>query len=139
MSEPDRLILGPGAAAVRRALGPTAWAVLEVLAARAEPLGGHAVVAANVRDTAAALGLSKNAAHRAIRRLIHAGLVEPTQHRATDGRYLTGRYRLTIPTDVVTIEPATEPAPIPAESHAATRRRRRADRSGQLDLLLDAG
>jgi DNA-binding IclR family transcriptional regulator len=132
--EPARLVVGPGAEAVRRAVGPTAWAALEALAARADSDSGHAVVTASVRHTATLLGLSKNAAHRAIRRLIDAGLVEPAQRRDTDGRYLTGDYRLTVPLDVLTVEPATEPAPTPVES-----RRRRADRPGQLDLSLDAG
>lgn len=139
MREPARLVVGPGAGVVRRAVGPTAWAALEVLAERADTLDGHAFVAANVRYTATVLGLSKNAAHRAIRRLIDAGLAEPTQRRATDGRYLTGDYRLTIPPDVLTVELPTELGPAPVESRAITPRRRRADRSGQLDLLLDAG
>lgn len=139
MREPARLVVGPGAEAVRRAVGPTAWAALEVLAERADARDGHAVVAANVRRTAIALGLSKNAAHRAIRRLVDAGLAAPTQHRATDGRYLASDYRLTIPPDVLTVEPATEPAPTPVASRTTTPRRRRADRSGQLDLLLDLG
>lgn len=135
MREPARLTIGPGVDAVRRAVGPTAWAALEVLAARADT--PHAVVEANVRLTAAALGLSKNAAHRAIRRLVDAGLVEPTQRRATDGRYLIGEYRLTIPPDVLAVAPITEP--VLPEPRANPLRRRRADRTGQLDLLLDAG
>ena len=135
MPEPARLTIGPGADAVRRAVGPTAWAALEVLAARADTR--HGVVEANVRHTAAALGLSKNAAHRAIRRLVDAGLIAPTQRRATDGRYLTGEYRLTIPPDVLTVTSVTEP--VLPESRANAPRRRRADRTGQLDLLLDAG
>jgi hypothetical protein len=139
MREPARLVVGPGADGVRRAVGPTAWVALEVLAARAGAGSGRSVVAASVRHTATALGLSKNATHRAIRRLIDAGLVEPTQQRSPDGRYLTGNYWLTIPPDVLTVEPAAELAPTPAESRAITPRRRRADRSGQLDLLLDAG
>jgi DNA-binding transcriptional ArsR family regulator len=139
MREPDRLVVGPGAEPVRRAIGPTAWAALEALAARADARSGHSVVAANVRHTANALGLSKNAAHRAIRRLIDAGLVEPTQRRAPDGRYLTGYYRLTFPPDVLTVELATKRAPSPVESRATTPRRRRTDRTGQLDLPLDAG
>lgn len=139
MREPARLVVGPGAEAARRAVGPTAWAALEVLAARADAGSAHSVVAANVRHTATVLGLSKNAAHRAIRRLIDAGLVAPRQRRAPDGRYLTGDYRLTIPSDVLTVEPAAELGPAPVESRAVAQRRRRADRTGQLDLLLDVG
>jgi hypothetical protein len=124
--EPARLVVGPGAEVVRRAVGPTAWAALEVLAARVDTRAGQFVVAANVRGTAIALGLSKNAAHRAIRRLVDTGLAAPTQHRATDGRYLTGDYQLTIPPDVLTVESATGPTPAPVESPASAARRRRA-------------
>jgi len=140
MHAPARLVVGPGADDLRRVLGPAAWAALEVLAARAEVLDGHAVVVASVRDTASMLGLSKNAAHRAVRRLVAAGLVAPDQRRDDDGRYLTVRYRLTIPADVLTVTPATadrapDAEPLPSKS----RRRRSASQSGQLDLLLDAG
>jgi hypothetical protein len=140
MHVPARLVVGPRADELRRVLGPAAWAALEVLAAGSEPVDGDTVVVAAVRETASILGLSKNATHRAVRRLVAAGLAVPDQRRADDGRYLTGRYRLTIPADVLTVTPATaDRAPGSEPLPAAPRRRRAADRSGQLDLLLDAG
>lgn len=62
--------------ALRRALGPTAWAVLEDLVLDAEPdESGRLVAATNVRRLAANLGLSKDAAARALRRLLACGAV----------------------------------------------------------------
>lgn len=140
MREPADLVVGRRADVVRRKVGATAWAVLEALTARSEFIKGELTVVANVRETAAVVGLSKNAAHRAIRRLVQADIATPCQRRAGDGRYLTGRYRLTIPPDVLAVTPLSETATVPVTPHLPRPRRRRAtDNTGQLDLLLDAG
>ena len=62
--------------ALRRAVGPTAWAVLEDLALDAVPdVTGRLVATTNVRRLAANLGLSKDAAARALGRLLGCGAV----------------------------------------------------------------
>ena len=61
---------------LRRELGPTAWAVLEDLALDAVPDGtGRLVAATNVRRLSANVGVSKDAAARALRRLLACGAI----------------------------------------------------------------
>lgn len=76
---------------LRRDLGPTAWCALECLLERAD---GGPVVVASVRSLAADLGVAKNTAHRALVSLVRAGIAEPVQERAADGRFRPGGYRL---------------------------------------------
>lgn len=62
--------------ALRRELGPTAWAVLEDLVLDAVPdATGRLVAATNVRRLVANLGVSKDAAARALGRLLGRGAV----------------------------------------------------------------
>ena len=136
MTPTARLVLGEGAAAARRQLGPTSWAALEVLVDLSDD--GACRVVTSVRDVADQLGLSKNAAHRAIRRLVDAGLVAPTQERATDGRFLVGAYRLDVRTEV--LHRATEVPRTSTDGPSPTTRRtaptrRRLDDGAQLTLL----
>jgi len=101
-STPDDIVIGPAAAAVRRAVGPVAWCALEYLAA--SPCRGHDdrdTVAASVRSVATGLGVSKNTANRALSVLRAAGLVEPVQTRSDTGRFATGCYRLVVAPSVV--------------------------------------
>ena len=57
--------------------GPDAVAVLHVLVAQAEPVEGQVVVAASTRGVADRLGfLSKDSAHRRLRQLRRAGVLE---------------------------------------------------------------
>ena len=135
MEHAGRLVLGGGAAAVRRRLGPTAWAALEVLASGTADEDGAPVAATSIRDIADALGVATNTAHRATRRLIAAGLTAPNQPRASDGRFVTGVYRLTVPDDVLKLahhEPVESPT---ASSPTRPRSTRRRDVGTQLDLL----
>ena len=99
-----RLIVGESAAMTRRQLGATSWVALEELASRRTNTTTDSQVVASVRDLADALGVSKNAAHRAIRRLVDAGLVIPVQSRSTDGRFIAGAYHLTVPDDVLQLD-----------------------------------
>lgn len=136
MSGSARLVLGEGANAVRREVGPTSWAALEVLVALGD---GDARAVASVRHVADELGISKNAAHRAIRRLVDVGLVAPLQERSTDGRFLVGSYRLDVPADAlrcVPVEP-TPPAPIAKRTsrRSTATRRHSTDDTTQLSLL----
>lgn len=129
-----RLVVGERATAVRRDIGATAWAALEELAMR-DDSPSRDCVAASIRDIADALGIAKNTAHRAMRRLVDAGLASPLQPRANDGRYVAGIYRLTVDPDVLHVaidEPAsraTTPRPHARRSQPLS------DRGIQLDLL----
>lgn len=137
MAPTARLVLGEGAAAARRRLGPTSWAALEVLVDLSDD--GACRVVASVREVADQLGLSKNSAHRAIRRLVEAGLVAPTQERAADGRFLAGAYRLEVRSEVLhrtTGEPHRSTGDTtPTTRRSAHARRRHADDVAQLTLL----
>lgn len=129
--------LGEGAAAVRRQVGPSAWAALEQLMV-STPVGaaGTHVVAASVRDVAAGLGISKNAAHRAMRRLTEVGMISPSQDRSTDGRFVAGTYRLTIPADVLAPAEHLDPPPPALASRSRSRpARSRPAAPDQLSLL----
>lgn len=60
-----------------REYGPDAVAVLHVLVAQAEPVDGRLVAAASTRGVAERLGfLSKDSAHRRLRQLRRAGVLE---------------------------------------------------------------
>jgi len=132
------LILGEGADATRRLIGPTAWSALEVLASRAVDDGGATVAVSSVRDVAGALGVAKNTAHRAIRTLVASGLATPDQHRAPDGRFTTSAYRLTVPADVLQRVPHEPCSPRAAPSRRQPRPTRSSGDAGtQLDLLAN--
>jgi len=67
----------PQALEFLREHGPDAVAVLDLLAAQAEPVEGRLVVAASTRGVAEQLGfLSKDSVHRRLRQLRRAGVLE---------------------------------------------------------------
>lgn len=130
-----QLVVGEAAVAVRRQLGPTAWAALEALVASGEASADH--VPSSVRRTAEVLGISKNAAHRAVRTLVEAGLAEPLQQRTTSGRFLAGIYRLQVPTDVLRrIDPPSNSGTGPARPTGRSTANRRSDRDDASQLTL---
>jgi len=91
-----RLQFGTRAPAVRRAVGPTAWVVLEelVLASNDDDAGGRRA-RASVRSLARELGLAKDTIAGALRRLTEAGLVRrDDQRRAGSGVFVPGSYVL---------------------------------------------
>ena len=126
-----RLIIGEAAHEVRRVLGASAWTALEVVVARVGDVDGQPVAPVSVREVADELGVAKNTAHRAIRRLIEAGLVAPIQDRSPAGRFLGGAYRVDVPTDVLC--PASR-RPVASPRRHAPRRDRTATPT-QLSLL----
>ena len=82
------------AAPVRR-LGPTAWAVLEVLRERsAVGERGESIVEVSIRELAVDLGLAKNTVHRALARLRRCGLIDARQTRTSAGTFSRGHYVL---------------------------------------------
>lgn len=87
--------VGAGARKLRRLVGPTAWAVLEDLAADAHPEGSRLVAHTNVRRLADNLGLSKDTTARSLRRLVGAALVTRVEEpRAADGTFARAAYVL---------------------------------------------
>jgi DNA-binding IclR family transcriptional regulator len=120
------ILRGERVAALRRELGPVAWCALECLVERAD---ASCFVEASTRSVARELGVAKNTAHRALRTLVTAGLVETEQERTTDGRFRAGRYRLHLDDLMVR---ATGPA------SPARRRPASVAANGQLALLPGA-
>jgi DNA-binding MarR family transcriptional regulator len=100
---------GHRAAATRRDLGPVAWCVLECLLERSDD---GLTSTASVRAIAADLGVAKNTAHRAIARLVRAGVADPVQERDPRGRFRPGRYRLNL-TDLSVAPTLTPRSPRP--------------------------
>jgi DNA-binding transcriptional MocR family regulator len=76
-----------------RQVGPTAWAILEVLRRRAAA-DHDAVAPGSIRSLAAELGLAKNTVQRALRRLAAADLIEAHQARTCAGAFSLGHYVL---------------------------------------------
>lgn len=95
------VVVGTAAHDVRRAVGPTSWCVLEVLAATPADSGEPWVVPSSVRHVAAQLGIAANTAQRALAVLRDAGLVTPSQRRELAGRFGGGTYVLTVDSDVL--------------------------------------
>lgn len=126
----DRVVVGVDATAVRRRVGPTAWCVLEAIAANADR-------PASVRSLAVELGICNNAVHRALGVLRAAGLISPIAQSRDRGRFGAGGHRLTVPPSV--LAPGTAPSPPPiVEDGRLSRRVRRAVRPvvvEQLSLL----
>jgi DNA-binding IclR family transcriptional regulator len=129
-----RLIVGENAAMTRRRLGATSWVALEELASRHTTTTTDSPVVASIRDVADALGLSKNAAHRAIRRLVEAGLVTPVQSRSIDGRFVAGAYHLTVPADVLHLDTVHHTSRT-TRQRSTHNRRHHTDDTTQLSLL----
>lgn len=94
---PRAVVIGPASSELRRVLGPTSWAVLEEMALRSTDVGEHRVAQVSERALASSLGLAKDTAARAIRRLRDAGLVTAIQERTQSGIFDVGTYRLSVP------------------------------------------
>jgi hypothetical protein len=117
------LTIGAAAEIRRRALGPVAWAALEILATSPSSGDGEGwVVHASVRTVASRLGIAVNTAQRALRVLRDARLVENVHARAGTGRFNASSYRLQIPSDVLMVLTAPNdrlPTRSPSSSHHA--------------------
>jgi len=88
-SEHRRVVIDFDAAtSVRRALGPSAWFVLEELADLAQGCLPEVELACGSRDLSERLDMSKDTIARALRRLSAIGIVERFDHR----NHLSGRF-----------------------------------------------
>ena len=131
MTQRAALRVNPNAATLRRDLGPSAWTVLEELAAIAHDTDDRTTVAdVAVRQLADVLGLARGTIGRALRTLRAAGLVAPTQRRRGDGVFARGSYTLHVPASALTRTESAVPIPRPASV-----RRPVPVRSEQLALL----
>lgn len=86
----------PSSRGVKRAVGPTAWVILEDIALDAHLDGeGRLVASTNVRRIARNLGVSRNTVAKHLGRLREHGFVLHEEVRAgADGRFSTARYVL---------------------------------------------
>lgn len=100
------------ASALRRDLGPTSWMVLEELLLRSTGPVDACAARVSIRALAASLGLSKDTACRAIRRLRNPGLLTITQQRTVAGIFDTGTYLIAVP-DCIALNAPTPAAPQP--------------------------
>lgn len=94
--ETRRLLIDVDAAsAVRQAVGPTAWFVLEALAVRA-PAGQSMIeLECSSRAIGELLDLSKDTVARSLRRLATAAIVDRIDHRnSRSGRFESSVYRV---------------------------------------------
>lgn len=131
-----KVVVGADARSFRRAIGLTAWAVLEELLLDAHVDDHSALIArTNVRRLASQLGVSKDTAARAISRLVRAGVVERVvAERGPRGALPTSRYRIdlaqvdgvTVAADAQEVSPATES--LGAFPHTRPRSTRQASR-----------
>jgi hypothetical protein len=102
----EPIVVGPGAVALARAVGPTAWTVLTALALDADWTGDSVLTVASVRSLAALLGLNKDTVARAVSRLRDAHLVV-----AESGCFEPGVYRLDVPPELIRFTVDSAPAP----------------------------
>ena len=130
----SQLTLGRAAPDVRRAVGPSAWAVLECLAASCVDRAGETVSYESVRGIAESLDLAKDTVARALRRLIAQELVTYVASRADDGRFGSSHYRLTLPHDLFT-ESIHKSTPAPPRPNSQSRRQSTRPRPSQLSLI----
>jgi DNA-binding transcriptional ArsR family regulator len=106
------VVVGAASSDLRRTLGPTSWVVLEELVLRSSGTADECVACVSVRSLAASLGLAKDTAARAIRRLRETGLVTVAQQRTDAGSFDTGTYAIAMPEGVtLTASPPAAPQP----------------------------
>jgi hypothetical protein len=111
-----------------------AWAVLEVVAERAEPDGTRTVSCCSVRGLAGELRLANDTVARALRRLGDSGLLRHESDRESSGRFGSGRYVLTLPPNVFDLGADLER---PSQPHSAEKSRVRRSSGEQLALLAE--
>jgi DNA-binding IscR family transcriptional regulator len=91
------IVLGPRAHVLRAYVGPTAWVVLEAMMQCSIGDGDRVVAQVSIRSLASSLGLAKDTAARAVRRLRDLGIIDAVQARSKSGAFEAGSYRLAVP------------------------------------------
>ena len=104
--------------------------VLEELLIRSTGPADSCVACVSVRALAGSLGLAKDTAGRAIRRLRNAGPVTVAQQRTDGGVFDIGTYRIAVP-DCISL---TEPTPAAPQPRPRPIRRD----SSQLSLAIES-
>ena len=97
------IVVGAASCDLRRGLGPTSWVVLEELLLRSSGTASECLACVSVRSLAASLGIAKDTAARAIRRLRDFGLVTVAQQRTDAGIFATGTYVVSLPQGVTLV------------------------------------
>ena len=129
-----RVVLDAESGHLRRALGPTAWVVLEELILRSSGTDDRCEAQISVRALATSLGLAKDTVGRALRRLRSVGLVTPCdQRRERTGTFDAGTYLIDLPLGIALVNVA----PVQTPPHVRTSRTRLADAS-QLALAIES-
>ena len=103
-----QITLGPEAPDVRRAVGATAWVVLEALHEIAVASVDGDAATASVRSLSASLGFGKDTISRAFVILRSHGLIALEASRSIDGRFEHGRY-FVIASDAICAQTINEP------------------------------
>jgi DNA-binding transcriptional MocR family regulator len=102
--------------------------VLEELMLRSTIVGERCVARVSIRSLAGALGMAKDTAARALRRLRAAGVVTGVQQRTAAGVFDTGIYLITVSPEVLVVKTSSaKPAPSPVQG-----------RPSQLPLALES-
>lgn len=129
----DELVLTAESRSLRRALGPTAWVVLEELTTcgTLDPADGTVVAATTLRDLADALGLGRDAVASALKALALAGWVRSETARGAGGRFGAGRYLVSTSPALRRVAALATPRPARSGTTATTRQ----SRDLQLSLL----
>jgi DNA-binding MarR family transcriptional regulator len=120
------VVLEAGCSQARRTLGPLAWAALEVIASHSNDVDGSLVASFSVRALATELAVAKDTAARALDSLHRSGLVERAQTRGDHGKFGRGRYLVTLPAGVLTLDVGcVSMTSSPPRQSSTTRSRRR--------------
>jgi hypothetical protein len=101
---PRVLLVGASSIGLRRMLGPTAWMVLEELMLRSTLVGERRVARVSIRTLAGSLGMAKDTAARAVRRLRAGGVVSGVQQRTAAGVFDTGVYLITVSAEILAVK-----------------------------------
>lgn len=113
------LVLRRESHALRRRLGPLAWAALETLALGAEPRGENWIAIGGLRALAEDLGVNKDTAGRAVGQLEAAGLVTRERLSSPDPARRSA-YRLRLPQGVELSSPNAVASSICPENQDST-------------------
>ena len=137
-AEPTRraIVVGPKAHELRSYVGSASWAVLEEMMQVAVGPRDRLVAEVSIRSLATSLGVAKDTAARAVRRLRDLGVIEADQRRGDSGVFQAGVYRLAVPAACLAVAPDAPAAESPRAT--ASRSRARRDLASQLALALDA-